>query len=187
MAGDAPVIETERLVLRAPQIGDFERFAELHADEEAARWIGGHLPRASAWRKFLQQPGAWALQGFGMFSIIERGSGRWLGQAGPWRPDGWPGDEVGYMLHPDAWGWGYVSEAVPVIIDWTLDSLGWDAFIHCIAPENLASKKVAGRLGSSFRELASLPPPYQDTACEVWGQTRAQWQQSRRRFNRVGS
>ena len=182
MGGDGPTIETGRLLLRIPQAGDFERFAELHADEEAARWIGGHMPRAAAWRKFLQQPGAWAIQGFGMFSIIERDSGLWLGQAGPWRPDGWPGDEVGYMLHPDAWGRGYVSEALPVIIDWVLDDLGWEGFIHCIAPENQASKKVAERLGSSFREFGKLPPPYEETVCEVWSQARTQWQESRKRF-----
>ena len=97
-------IETARLVLRPPQVGDFDRFAELLADEQACRFIGGHLPRAAAWRKFLQQPGAWMVQGFGMFSLIERDSGLWLGQLGPWRPEGWPGNEIGYSLHPDAAG-----------------------------------------------------------------------------------
>ena len=71
-------IETERLVLRPPRIEDFDRFAELLADAEACRFIGGHLPRAAAWRKFLQQPGAWLVQGFGMFSMIDRRSGLWL-------------------------------------------------------------------------------------------------------------
>src|SRR5690606_5634493 len=95
MEASGPVIETERLVLRVPRIGDFDRFAELLGDEEAARHIGGHAPRGAAWRRFLQQPGAWMLQGFGMFSVIERASGRWVGQAGPWRPEGWPGNEIG--------------------------------------------------------------------------------------------
>ena len=168
-------IETQRLVLRLPQAGDFERYAELQADEEAARWIGGHQPRAAAWRKFLQQPGAWMIQGFGMFSIIDRDSGLWLGQGGPWKPDGWPGNEIGYMLHRDAWGKGYATEALPATIDWALANLGWDDFIHCIAPENAASQKVATRLGSTLRGPVRLPPPHEDAACEMWGQTRRQW------------
>jgi RimJ/RimL family protein N-acetyltransferase len=65
-----PVLETERLILRLPQARDFERFAEMYGDEETARYIGGHLARASAWRKFLAMPGAWAIQGFAMFSVI---------------------------------------------------------------------------------------------------------------------
>ncbi|GGK08005.1 GNAT family N-acetyltransferase [Luteimonas terricola] len=175
-----PRIETERLLLRLPEIGDFERFAELQADEEAARHIGGHQPRTAAWRKFLQQPGAWMLQGFGMFSIIDRGSGRWLGQAGPWKPEGWPGNEIGYSLHPDAWHKGYVSEAVPATIDWALANLGWDDFIHCIAPQNTASQRVAQGLGSTLLGPGRLPPPFEDEAVDVWGQTRERWLARRR-------
>ena len=174
-------IETERLVLRLPQAGDFDRFAELLGNEEAARWIGGHLQRAPAWRKFLQQPGAWMVQGFGMFSFVDRDSGRWLGQGGPWKPDGWPGNEIGYMLHPDAWGRGYAREGLTAAIDWALANLGWDEFIHCIAPENAASQKVAQRLGSTLRGPGRLPPPFQDAPCQIWGQTREQWRRSRER------
>jgi len=175
-------IETERLVLRPPRIEDFDRFAELLADAEACRFIGGHLPRAAAWRKFLQQPGAWLVQGFGMFSMIDRRSGLWLGQLGPWRPEGWPGNEIGYSLHPDAWGRGYATEAGVAAIDWAFANLGWDQIIHCIAPDNHASQRVAQRLGSTLRGPGRLPAPYQDAPVEIWGQTRAQWLVNRGRF-----
>ncbi|MBJ6978137.1 GNAT family N-acetyltransferase [Luteimonas sp. MC1895] len=175
-------IETERLVLRLPRIGDFDRFAELLADEDAARHIGGHAPRAAAWRRFLQQPGAWMLQGFGMFAVIDRDTGLWLGQAGPWKPEGWPGNEIGYSFHPDAWGRGYATEATVAAVDWALANLGWDDFIHCIAPANLASQALARRLGSRLRGPGQLPAPYEDAPVEVWEQTRAQWQDTRKRF-----
>lgn len=168
-------LETERLVLRPPQLGDFERYAELLGDEQAARHIGGHQPRAAAWRKFLQMPGAWAVQGFGMFSVVEKTSGTWLGQVGPWKPEGWPGNEIGYSFHPDAWGRGYATEAAIATIDWALANLGWEEFIHCIAPENVASQQLAKRLGSTLRGPGRLPAPYEDAAVDIWGQTRAQW------------
>jgi RimJ/RimL family protein N-acetyltransferase len=175
-----PVIETERLLLRVPRADDFERYAGLHADEDAARHIGGPLVRAAAWRKFLQMPGAWAIQGFGMFSVVERASGAWLGQAGPWKPEGWPGNEIGYAFHRDAWGRGYATEAVSATIDWALDQLGWDDFIHCIAPANASSQAVARRLGSRNLGPGRLPPPFETSAVEVWGQTAAQWRAARR-------
>ena len=176
-------IDTERLTLRLPQVADFDRYAELIADEDACRHIGGHLARGAAWRKFLQMPGAWALQGFAMFSLEEKASGRWVGQMGPWRPDGWPGNEIGYVLHRDAWGKGYATEAGVATIDWAFANLGWDDFIHCISPENLASKKVAQRLGSTLlREGRVLPAPADEAHVEVWGQTRAQWMEHRKRF-----
>ena len=172
-------IETERLLLRVPRQADFDRYAELFGDAEAARHIGGCMPRSDAWRRFLQMPGAWAVQGFAMFSLVEKSSGKWLGQAGPWMPDGWPGTEVGYVLHPDAWGRGYATEACTAAIDWAFDTLGWTQVVHCIAPANTASQAVARRLGSSVLGAAALPPPLDSHACDLWGQTREQWRARR--------
>ncbi|HEY0199930.1 MAG TPA: GNAT family N-acetyltransferase [Rhodanobacter sp.] len=176
---DAPFIETERLILRPPQCEDFDGYAELIGDEETARYIGGHLSRAAAWRKFLQMPGAWVVQGFGMFSVIDKVAGRWLGQLGPWKPEGWPGNEIGWSFRRDAWGKGYATEAGMAAIDWAFDRLGWTDIIHCIDPGNIASQKLAERLGSSNLRPGRLPSPYEDHVIDIWGQTREQWQAKR--------
>ena len=168
-------LETDRLILRIPQRPDFDRYAELLADEKAARYIGGHVSRAAAWRRFLQMPGAWALQGFAMFSVIDKTSQRWMGQVGPWRPEGWPGNEIGWSFHPDAWGKGYATEAAVAAIDWAFDALDWKDVIHCIDPDNTASIALAKRLGSTNRGPGQLPSPYEGSRTDIWGQTRAQW------------
>ena len=174
-------IETERLLLRVPRPEDFARYAELLGDEAAARYIGGQLPRAAAWRRFLQMPGAWVVQGFAMFSVVEKATGRWLGQTGPWKPDGWPGNEVGWTFHPDAWGRGYATEAATAAIDWAFGNLDWDRVIHCIDPANVPSQKLAERLGSRNLGPVTLPPPYEEALSDAWGQTRAEWQARRAR------
>lgn len=176
-----PVIETERLVLRVPRIEDFERYAEFFADE-SSRIIGGPHARGDAWRRFLQMPGAWMLQGFAMFSVIEKSSGLWVGQAGPWQPDGWPGGEVGYAFHQDARGKGYCTEACAASMDYAFDTLGWDRVLHCISPENTASQNVAKRLGSRNLGPATLPKPLDVHAIDLWGQTREEWRVNRERF-----
>ncbi len=172
-------IETERLILRQPRIEDFDRYAEMLGDEQTARYIGGHLSRSAAWRRFLQMPGAWALQGFAMFSITDKQTGVYLGQAGPWRPDGWPGNEIGWTFHRDAWGQGYATEAAQAALDWAFTHLGWEDAIHCIDPDNAASQRVAQRLGSSNHGRGRMPEPYQDHPTDIWGQTRSEWQARR--------
>lgn len=174
-------LETERLILRVPRIEDFERYAEMLADD-SARFIGGPSVRGDAWRRFLQMPGAWALQGFAMFSVIEKASGRWLGQAGPWYPEGWPGTEVGYSFHPDARGKGYCTEACVASMDFAFDTLGWADVVHTIVPDNAASQAVARRLGSRNRGPVTMPPPLHTLAAELWGQTREEWRINRRTF-----
>lgn len=170
----SPVVETDRLLLRVPVAADFERYAE-HFAHEGSHHIGGPLTRGDAWRRFLQMPGAWLVQGFGMFSVVERETGTWVGQAGPWQPEGWPGTEVGYSFHPDAWGRGYATEACTAAIDWAFDVLGWSEVIHCIAPANHASQAVARRLGSTNRGPVVLPAPLDTRAIDAWGQTRTEW------------
>ncbi|WP_147652460.1 GNAT family N-acetyltransferase [Vulcaniibacterium gelatinicum] len=171
-------LETERLILRLPRIEDFDRYAELFA-HEGSHHIGGPLTRGDAWRRFLQMPGAWMLQGFAMFSVVEKASGLWVGQAGPWYPDGWPGTEVGYAFHPDAWGKGYATEACAAAMDWAFEVLGWIEVIHSIAPDNLASQAVARRLGSRLRGPGRLPAPLDSHPIEIWGQTREEWRARR--------
>ncbi len=168
-------LETSRLILRLPRIEDFDDYAALQADEEAARYIGGKLARAQAWRKFLQMPGAWAIQGFAMFSVIEKSSGRWIGQIGPWKPDGWPGTEIGWAFCRASWGKGYATEAGIAAIDWAFANLGWSEMIHSIHPDNRASQALAQRFGSRNRGAAKLPPPHEDVPIDIWGQSREEW------------
>jgi RimJ/RimL family protein N-acetyltransferase len=172
-------IETDRLILRPPRIEDFDAYAGKMADAEAARFIGGPQLRAVAWRSFIASAGAWMIQGFSMFSVIEKASGQWIGRLGPWYPDGWPGTEVGWGLTRSAWGNGYAQEGCVAAIDWVFDHLGWSEVIHSIHPDNHPSQALAKRLGSTLRGPGKLPAPYEDAPIEIWGQTRGQWRQRR--------
>lgn len=168
-------LETERLILRPPQRGDFEAYAANMADEAASRFIGGPQSRAVAWRGFLQLAGAWDIQGFSMFSVIEKASDRWIGRLGPWYPEGWPGREVGWALVRDAWGQGYATEGTRAAMDYAFGTLGWKRVVHTIAADNHASQALARRLGSRRLGPAQLPDPYADMAVELWGQDRGDW------------
>lgn len=179
-----PELTTSRLVLRAPRIEDFDSFAAFMADEESARYLGGVQSRHSAWRGFLQIAGAWSLQGFSMFSVTLKSTGEWIGRVGPWMPEGWPGTEVGWGVAQAHCGQGYATEAAAAAIDWAFAELGWDDVVHVIDPENKPSLAVAKKLGASNRGRCRLPEPLHDLTVDLWGQSRAEWQQSA--TNRLG-
>ncbi len=170
-----PVLETERLTLRPIAMEDFPRWAEMMADPEAARFLGGPQPAEVAWRGFMTMAGAWSLTGVSMFSVIERETGLWLGRIGPWTPLGWPGTEVGWGLHPDARGRGYGVEAATATIDYAFDVLGWTDVIHCIDPDNTPSQRLAERVGSRNLGPTQLPRPFDAARVDRWGQGREQW------------
>jgi len=182
-----PVIETERLILRPPIVEDFPRWAEFQADPETTRFLGGVQPAPQTWRTLMAVIGQWVATGEAMFSVIEKDSGLWMGRIGPLHPYGWPGTEVGWSLHPDATGRGYAVEAAVASMDYAVDVLGWSDIIHCIAPENLASARVAGRLGSVNRGPGRLPEPMQDERIDLWGQSATEWRVNRTRFGSSGN
>jgi RimJ/RimL family protein N-acetyltransferase len=173
-------LETSRLVLRPPRPEDFDAFAAFQADAETMRFLGSAAqPRSLAWRGFLTMAGAWAMQGFGMFAVIEKESGRWVGRVGPWHPEGWPGTEVGWGIVHDRCRLGYATEAATAAIDWAFAALGWHEVIHVIDLANLPSQGVARKLGSRNRGRGQLPAPFTDNVVDVWGQTKAEWRARR--------
>lgn len=172
-------LETPRLLLRVPRIEDLDRWAVLMADPEAARFIGGVMPRAATWRAMMVMIGAWHAHGFAMFSVIEKRTGRWIGRLGPWHPEGWPGTEIGWALTRDAWGHGYATEGAIAATNWAFEHLGWTDVIHAIDPANTPSQRVAERLGSRNRGPSRLPAPFEHVTVDLWGQTREEWRQRR--------
>jgi RimJ/RimL family protein N-acetyltransferase len=177
---NGPVIETQRLILRRPEIGDFDGWAAFSADPVSMRWLGGQtLSRPEAWRNMLTFAGAWVIQGHGQFSVIEKASGRWVGRVGPWFPKGWPGAEVGWSILREATGKGYAAEAATAAIDFVFDDLGWERVIHVINPDNAPSQGVARKLGSALLGPVALPPPLQNWPAEAWGQSRDAWRARR--------
>jgi RimJ/RimL family protein N-acetyltransferase len=175
-----PTLHTARLILRTPELGDLERWAQMMADAETCKYLGGVQPRSMVWRVIMSMVGAWHVTGVSMFSVIEKSTNKWVGRIGPWHPEGWPGDEIGWALHPDALGQGYATEAAIACMDYAVEQLGWHEIIHTIDPQNVASINVAQRLGSALRGPGKLPPPHEHALVQIWGQTAANWRARQR-------
>jgi RimJ/RimL family protein N-acetyltransferase len=172
-------IETARLVLRPPRVEDLDAWSAMMQDDATARFIGGVAPRPVCWRQIMTMIGAWHAHGFAMFSVLEKASGRWVGRLGPWQPEGWPGTEVGWAVAREFWGLGYAPEGAIAATDWAFDQLGWSNVVHSIAPDNLASIRVAEKLGSRNLGPTRLPPPFEGSRVDLWGQSREEWDRGR--------
>src|SRR5689334_1247843 len=96
----------------------------MYADAEVMRFLGGPVGREQAWRHIALLAGHWVLRGHGQWALERRAEGRFLGRAGLWEPEGWPGLEIGWTLRRDAWGAGYATEAARAAIAWAREALG---------------------------------------------------------------
>src|SRR5678816_2390125 len=55
--------------------------------------------------------------------------------------------EIGYSLRADHWGRGLASEAVTVMLDWAIRTLGLHRVEADIDPRNASSRRILTRLG----------------------------------------
>jgi RimJ/RimL family protein N-acetyltransferase len=141
-------LATERLILRMFVESDLDAYAAMCGDPEVMRHLAPKpMTRAEAWRHMALVLGHWQLRGYGLWAVEERGSGLLAGRVGCWRPEGWPGFEVGWALRQEFWGRGYATEAARVALDHAFTELGQTRVISLIRPENARSIAVAARLG----------------------------------------
>jgi len=156
-----PTLETDRLVLRPFADGDLDGFAVMYGDAEVMRHMGDGRPltRAATWRTMALFVGHWELRGYGQWALVEKATGRLVGRAGLWNPEGWPGLEVGWLLDRRCWGRGFATEAARASLDYAFDVLGADRVISVIAPANVRSIRVAERIGETFEHRIALETP----------------------------
>lgn len=141
-----PVLRTERLVLSAPVLADFEHVAAYHASERG-KWEGGPYHRHHAWRIWAADVALWMLKGYGPFRVACRETGAWLGEVGIFHGDEFPEAELGWMVAPHAEGRGLAAEAARAVQLWVRRQFGWDDIISIIDPANQRSIALALRLG----------------------------------------
>lgn len=121
----------------------------VYCDEEVMRYIpGGALADEEAVRAALSRYAAdQAEHGFSSWAVVERESGRLIGDAGfAWYD---PPDEVelGYTLARDSWGKGYATEAARACLQAGVEHLHVNRIVSLVDERNEASLRVPERIG----------------------------------------
>lgn len=148
------MIETERLLLRPHIATDFPDFKAMSQDPEVMQYIG-RKPSTDdeAWLRFLAHFGRWKLLGYGLFAIIEKETGLFLGDAGfsDFRrglgTDFDPFHEAAWILSTAGQNKGYASEAMTAAHIWLEKQYKPKKTVCIISPENEPSIRLASKLG----------------------------------------
>ncbi|ROR91036.1 GNAT family N-acetyltransferase [Nocardioides aurantiacus] len=143
-------IQTTRLLLRTPVAADRDGVIELLCSPVATRYLAGPQSRTDVERTMPSTPSGRV----GVFTV--EANGRFVGTVSFDRRDASrPGHvrtgglevEVSYAIVPDEWGHGYAAEAVTAALDWVEGALPGEPVVLCTQTANLASMRVAERVG----------------------------------------
>jgi aminoglycoside 6'-N-acetyltransferase len=153
---DFEPLVTERLLLRRSRPEDAEAISAYRSDPEVHRYQGWDRTDAEGVRAEIVEmtgrapgePGGWI-----QFSVDERETGGLVGDIGISPADGEPGViKIGYTMSPAFQGRGYATEAVGALIDYAFDTLGADIVRAYASAENIASIRVAEKVGMRLME-----------------------------------
>lgn len=148
-----PQLETERLILRPMLQTDFEALHLIFTDakvmaafnhpvftgEQMQRWLQRNLDHQNEF-------------GYGLFSVILKETGELIGDCGLEQMEDQEAAELGYDLRSDFWNRGYATEAALAVRDYSFDVLCLPRLISLIRVGNLASKRVAEKVGMTLAE-----------------------------------
>lgn len=158
---DAPVVETERLILRGHAVDDFPAFAAMRADPVVMSYLGKGdlLDEEESWMRFQSMAGHWQFKRYGTWAIEERANGALIGSVGfadKKRPASHPASgapEMGWSLASSAHGKGFASEALRAALGWGREFFGSARIVCVISDDNEASIRLAERHG--FRQFST--------------------------------
>jgi RimJ/RimL family protein N-acetyltransferase len=146
---------TERLVLRSWNVDDAPAALGAYGEAEVARWLAPAMDRVhdlAAMRLVLQQwiaEDARMMTPAGRWAIELRQDGHVIGGATllPLQPD--EEFEVGWQLHPRAWGHGYATESGLALARWAF-SQDIDQVIALVRPANTRAAATVRRIGMEW-------------------------------------
>jgi RimJ/RimL family protein N-acetyltransferase len=145
------ILETEHLLFRRQMIEDLDDLWALYCDPEITRYIPDAPKTYDEAREELE----WHRNGhhrnpdLGLWATIHKETGRFIGRCGllPWEIEGLPEVEVAYTIARQFWGQGLGTEAARAILQYGFEKLKYARLICLIDPENLASQRVAEKIG----------------------------------------
>jgi RimJ/RimL family protein N-acetyltransferase len=145
----------ERLVLRGWEAGDAPAALGAYGDEQVARWLAPAMDRVrdpDAMRLLLERwvaEDAGLLLPAGRWAIERRADGHVVGGASllPLPPD--EEFEIGWALHPEAWGHGYATESGLTLARWAFGQ-GIEQVIALVRPANARAAAAVRRLGMEW-------------------------------------
>lgn len=153
------ITTTERLSLRHFHLSEAEALTQVFGDADVMRFGPGVQTQAwiEAWLHTCLEN--YQKLGYGPWAVVEKTQATLLGYCGLFYfPDvaGQPEVELGYRFVRRYWGQGYATEATQAVCEYGFRVLGLSRLIALIDPHNLASIRVAEKIGMQYEKAVML-------------------------------
>jgi len=147
-------LETARLILSRPSVSDYGELRVMAAEESMFRFSErGAMTGEESWALLLRHIGQWRVANYGVFTVREERTRRFVGLVGAsdfrrtLGTDFDPYPEMTWTVAPRFRDLGYAVEAGDAVLSWLSRRAGWPRSVCLIHGDNRPSLRVAEKLG----------------------------------------
>ncbi len=143
------LIETTRLLLRCPEIGDQTTLERVFCDPDMMRYLGGPWTPEQVAGAIAEWRGDWGVDRRWSGVLVKKESGEIIGIAGLTENTlpGDPGFELSWFILPEHQRQGFAAEITAGLLRFAFAGLGAERVLAETHPENPASNGLLKKLG----------------------------------------
>ncbi len=143
------LLETDRCLLRETCLEDLDAFYEIYAEPSVTEFMEPLFEDRAKEEAYVEsyRENIYEFYGFGIWTVVEKETGRIIGRAGISMREGFDVPEIGFVIGVPWQGKGYAYEVCRACLDYAFGELGFEEVIALVQPGNAPSEGLCRKLG----------------------------------------
>lgn len=148
------ILETERCLVRETTPDDVDDFYRIYSDPAITKYMEDLYPEIEQEKQYIREyiEKVYSFFEFGVWTVVERGSGSVIGRVGFAFREGYEEPELGFIISVPWQRQGYAEEVCRAVMRYGWEALGFQQVQAMVEPENVASIKLCEKLGFAVKE-----------------------------------
>lgn len=152
------ILQTDRCIIRETTEEDVNAFYEIYSEPSITEFMEPLFEKREDELEYTRQyrKNIYEFYGFGMWTIVEKSTGKVIGRAGISYREGFDKPELGFMVAVPYQGKGIAYEVCLAILDYVKEYHDIDKTLVLVEPKNTPSIRLCEKLGVTLVQRECL-------------------------------
>ena len=152
------ITETERCIIRETTESDVDAFYEIYSEPSITEFMEPLFEDREAELKYVKdyREKVYDFYGFGMWTVLDKETGKVIGRAGVSMREGFDDPELGFVIAKGYQGKGLASEACKAVLAFANKEFEFTRFQALVHKDNVASLSLLSKLGFAYADEVQI-------------------------------
>lgn len=152
------ITETERCIIRETTESDVDAFYEIYKEPSITEYMESLFEDRGTELQYVKdyREKVYDFYGFGMWTVLDKKTGKVIGRAGVSMREGFDDPELGFVIAKDYQGKGLAAEVCRAVLEFACREFGFSRFQALVHKNNIPSRKLLEKLGFSYSDTVPI-------------------------------